>query len=158
MKELDPNLTQAVIAQNKNRTSWQEHDTAQNVASFLIDESQELDQAVEEAMIGGSAFCVASEVGDVIYLYTKLVSLCEKEPTVYRAYYEYALYICELCGIDPNDALKLKLLRNSYKYPDYLHNNGLSWQEATQTSKDVWKQLGGDSVFSQMYEQLSEQL
>lgn len=119
-----------IAQQNENRRLWSENDTPENVAAYITEEAQELEEAIQEAMITGDVFSVASELGDLFYLVEKLG---------------------QMLGIDPEQAAHIKVIRNSLKYPDHIMSNGLSYPEAVRTSKEVWSSFGGDSAFSHVY-------
>ena len=105
-------------------------DDAQSIAKMIEDEASELSQAVEESMVTGDVFSVASELGDVLYL---------------------ALRMCRELGLDPADLIDMKVKRNSVKYSDAVMNNGYSREEATRISKASWKAMGGDTHWSLVY-------
>ena len=63
----------------------------------ILTESQELVDAINESMVTGDVFSVASELGDVLYV---------------------ALRLCDELGLDPADVVEMKVKRNSMKYPD----------------------------------------
>lgn len=119
-----------IAQQNENRRLWSENDTPENVAAYITEEAQELEEAIQEAMITGDVFSVASELGDLFYLVEKLG---------------------QMLGIDPEQAAHMKVIRNSLKYPDHIMSNGRSYPEAVRTSKEVWSAMGGDSAFSHVY-------
>ncbi len=116
--------------QNQNRKLWAETDTPEHIARMLDDEATELQEALKEAYITGDAFSVASEIGDVLYL-------------VYR--------LCDLIGINPEQAVEMKITRNGYKYNDHITSNGRTGDEARKISKEVWEKMGGDKMFSRLY-------
>lgn len=132
MKE-DNRLTHAidqVHLQQEHRKLWAQEDDASSVAGFLLNEAQELVDAIEESMVTGDVFSVASEIGDVLFVVHRL---------------------CAELGIDPADALDMKVKRNAMKYTDAVLSNGYSHKEATALSKNAWKGMGGDEVFSHVY-------
>lgn len=117
-----------VIEMNRNRKHFER--TPEELATQIRDEAQELVDEIQEAMITDNAFAVASEIGD---LYVLLAQICDQ------------------LGINPVDAMKMKVQRNQYKYPDYTMNNGYTQPDAMRLSKEVWKAQGGDSTFSHIY-------
>jgi NTP pyrophosphatase (non-canonical NTP hydrolase) len=121
---------EAIIEQNNNRKRWAENDTPEALVGMLEHEAQELTEAIKESMVTGDVFSVASEIGDVGYLLYKL---------------------CDLMGIDLNQAIEMKIFRNSYKYADYVIGNERDYTSATSTAKEAWKALGGDKVWSHVY-------
>jgi len=116
--------------QQNNRKLWSQEDDAEHVSQMILTESQELVDAINESMVTGDVFSVASELGDVLYV---------------------ALRLCDELGLDPADVVEMKVKRNSMKYPDAIMSNGYNFEEATQVSKDTWKEMGGDYKFSHAY-------
>lgn len=121
---------QGVHSLQENRKSWSEADDAQSVVKMLQDEAQELADAVQESMITGDVFSVASELGDVLFL---------------------AMRLCDELGFDPADLIDLKVKRNSMKYNDALLNNGYSREKSTHLAKKSWQMMGGDMLWSHAY-------
>jgi len=157
-----PEIQKAVRKQNEARGMWMEHETLERTHLSLLNEGIELADAVGECEIGQSAFAVASEIGDVYYLYIKykdLARIAGKEiaPEIAQLM-EYAEDVCNRTGINAEDAIKMKLFRNSFKYNDYATNNGYTYEEGTVLCKDFWDKMGGDSSFSKAYEIYGEEL
>lgn len=121
---------EGIRTQQANRRLWSEDDDAEKVAAMITGEANELSQAIQEALVTGDVFSVASEIGDVLYV---------------------TLRLCDELGIDPAQALDLKIKRNAMKYPDAIMSDGYNYQEATQLSKEMWKAMGGDERFSHAY-------
>lgn len=120
-------LTAKVSSQNHNRREWAKNDTPESVAHQIVEESQELVEAIANFDTHRDAeYSVISEIGDVLYL---------------------ALKLCGDLGIDPAEAVELKLLRNSAKYPDYFSSNGWGYEQSREMSKSLWQHLGGDHAF-----------
>jgi len=157
-KEMNEKLVKLVLEQTGNRRNWQEYDTPEQLSTFILEETQELGEAITKAEIGDGAFEVASEIGDILYLYIKLDETKTKIPDEVEACFEYALSIAELTGINPDDALNMKIIRNDMKYLNTLCNNGFGYAEAVSISKQQWKLMGGDSRFSEMYMELGDSL
>lgn len=134
----------------------------EGIFNSLLNEGVELAEAVGECEIGQSAFAVVSEVGDVYYLYIKYKEMAriagQEIPPEAVQVMEYAEDVCNRTGINVDDAIKMKILRNGWKYQDYLMNNGYGYEEAVGISKELWKQMGGDAQFSQMYEEIADLL
>jgi len=122
-------LMERIHEQNEQRALWQEHDSPEILGSMIVEEAQELQEAIENV---GEVFEVVSEIGDVLYLVLKL---------------------CYDLGIRPEDAVQMKILRNDLKYPADLNSHG-DYPTARQQSKDVWEALGGDVAFSHAYLEL----
>lgn len=121
-------LNLQVVEGNAHRRHFDR--TPMELASQILEEAQELIEEINEALLTGNAFLVAGEIGD---LYLLLAQLSHD------------------IGIDPADAVQMKLLRNQYKYGDYVMNNGYSPLEARQMSKAAWTELGSDQRFSHLY-------
>lgn len=115
-------LMETVRKQNANRENWIEHDTPEVIAGFVREEAQELKDAYDQ---GKSRVDIASEIGDVLYLTFKL---CAQE------------------GIDPRDALEMKIVRNSLKYPDTLNSHN-GYTQGREMSRAIYKAMGGDEAF-----------
>lgn len=130
--ETDGEFTQfmnVVAQQNENRKNWTEHDTPEIVAEFITEEAQELIDAINQDK---PAIEIASEIGDVLYL---------------------TLRLCAQLGIDPRDALEMKIVRNSLKYSDTLNSNG-DYQNGANRSRELYDELGGDLTFYDAYSEL----
>lgn len=120
-------MAQRVQSQNENRREWSSHDTPENLAEQILEESGELVDAIRNFdALPHAEYEVVSEVGDILYL---------------------ALKFCVEMGIDPAQAVELKLARNSVKYPDEFHSNGWDYDKAREVSKSLWEHLGGDDAF-----------
>lgn len=119
-----------VVHQNSNRELWVGHDNPEHLASMILEESQELADGIQEAMVTDEVWTVASEIGDIGYLLLKL---------------------CDQLGIDLNTAIEAKISRNSLKYPDHIMSNGRDYASARKVSKEAWEAMGGDSAFSHVY-------
>jgi NTP pyrophosphatase (non-canonical NTP hydrolase) len=122
-------LMSAISHQNEGRTNWKEHDDPVVVAKFIREEAGELVEEIEQEK---PAIAVASEIGDVLYL---------------------TLRLCAQLGIDPRDALEMKIVRNSIKYPDSVNSSG-DYQEGINHSKALYAQMGGDLAFYDAYNTL----
>lgn len=116
-----------VNAQQEARKQWQEHDDAESVARMIEEEAGELvDSIVNYDVEDKGPYEVVSEIGDILYL---------------------TLRFCSEIGIDPADALELKLLRNAVKYPDTFSSNGWDYGQARDLSKSMYSHMGGDRAF-----------
>lgn len=122
-----------VEGQQAARRQWQDHDTPEGVARMLQDEAEELVEAIVlYDVIDKGPYEVVSEVGDILYL---------------------ALRFCSEMGIDPADALELKLLRNAVKYPDTFSSNGWNYNQSRDLSKSLYSHMGGDKAFFEWHSQ-----
>jgi len=94
---------------------------------MIRDEAQELVDAIDQFPVKQDAEAqVVSEVGDILYL---------------------ALRFCLAMGIDPKEAVEMKLQRNSVKYPDHFSSNGWGYEKSRAMSKSLWDHMGGDHRF-----------
>jgi len=149
---ISPIVEIKVINQNNARETWKKNDTAERVEQLIIEESNELREAVDLAMIGASAFIVASELGDVFYLLIKRAFLSDEPiPTPVQNAVDYAREIAELTEIDLNKAVLMKVLRNDMKYPASLSDGITPYKDSQNISKEQWREMGGDYKFSEMY-------
>lgn len=121
---------ECIRTQQANRRLWSEDDDAEKVAGMLLAEAQELVQAIQEAMVTGCVFSVASEVGDVLYL---------------------TLRLCDEIGLNPAEVVDMKIKRNAMKYSDAVMSAEYEPAEAVAISKAVWEIMGGDKEFSHAY-------
>jgi len=159
MEFLKPKLQREILFQNEQRFSWRVNDTHDNLERFILEETAELEKAVELAMLGASAFEVASELGDVFYLFVKILFV-SNEPVSQEVQdaFNYAQEIAELGGFDPNQCALMKIVRNDMKYLHSFANNGYSYEKSRDLSKEQWKMMGGDNRFSEMYLELAENM
>lgn len=106
-------------------------DTPEHIVQQILDEAEELMESILNFPAKQDAeFETVSEIGDILYLTLKL---------------------CVDLGVDPVQAIEMKLHRNSLKYPDHIQGNGLGYEEARRVSKEMWKQMGGDHAFYLAY-------
>jgi phosphoribosyl-ATP pyrophosphohydrolase len=127
-------LLNRIETQNAHRQEWVGSDTPEHIAGQILDEAQELVESMDNFPVKQDAeFEVVSEIGDLLYLTFKL---------------------CVDLGIDPVQAVEMKLHRNSLKYSDHVMSNGHGYQEARKLAKDMWQQLGGDHNFYQAYTEI----
>lgn len=121
-------LNAQMVEHNAHRRHFER--TPEELAGQIAEEAQELVDAIQTSLITGDVFSVVSEIGDV---YVLLASLCHG------------------LGINPVHAFEMKALRNERKYGDWTMNNGYSREESFALSKESWKYLGGDELFSHLY-------
>ena len=121
-------MNQQVVDSNANRKHFDR--APEELAKQIVEEAQELVLEIQEALITSNAFSVIGEVGA---LYILLAQLCED------------------LGIRPEDAMRMKVVRNQYKYPDYLMNNGDKAEAITMSKEFYTKVIGGDQAFSHAY-------
>ncbi len=121
---------EGIRTQQEHRRVWQEGDSAEKIANYIVEESGELVEAINESFVTGDVFSVASEIADILFLAHRL---------------------CDELGFDAADLIEMKTLRNSMKYNDATLNNGYSPPEAALMAKSMWKAMGGDVAFSHAY-------
>lgn len=158
MIEISQYMTDMVMLQNEQRRSWDNHDTPENLSAFILEEAQELDEAIEKAMIGDSAFEVASEIGDIFYLWVKRAQFKEEVEDEVIAAVEYAGEIAQMTGLIPEQCVQMKVWRNDMKYLNNVANNGYTYGKGVSLSKEQWRHMGGDSQFSEMWLQMADQI
>lgn len=127
MKPLE-RLYSMVDTQHEARQVWKD-ETPSQITGMLHDEVKEL----VEAEKSGERMEIASEVGDVLFLTFRL---------------------CQKTGINPADALYMKIIRNSIKYPDAVMQGDIPREKAIEILKYAWKEWGGDKKFYDFYEKM----
>lgn len=120
-------IQKRVIEYNESVTSFSLNDSPHGLLKMLSGELGELTEAIEHDK---PAIEVASEIGDLLFLLTKL---------------------CYLLGISFDDAMEMKLLRNLEKYPPELCNGSKPYQEMVVFCKQEWERKGGDKAFYERY-------
>jgi len=158
-ERVSPKLQHEIMLQNDSRFAWKQHDDPGNLDAFILQETEELREAVDLALIGAGAFELASELGDVFYLFIKRIfsSETQPDPRVIEAML-YAIEIADTAGIDINQAVAMKIMRNDMKYLHGFTNNGYTYEKSRDLSKRQWTLMGGDTAFSEMYMELAEDL
>jgi NTP pyrophosphatase (non-canonical NTP hydrolase) len=142
----------AVLYQTDTRPNWKAYDTPQIIQAMIVAEGEELNKAIQEAMIGQSAFDLAAEIGDVFYLYTKYVSLTDKPLGVKATRCVLTAFkTAEIVGIDLDEAVQLKVCRNSLKYPNCFSTEAYDYREGIRMSRELWLGMGSDYTFSHAY-------
>lgn len=122
---------QRLIAEKQARKPvMEDKNTPEHTAKMIVEEAQELVDAVNEAMVTDEVWAVASELADVLYL---------------------SLYLCEKCGIDAFSLLETKCTapgsRNDLKYPEHELQNGV-YEDVTARLRQEWKEKGGDKQWT----------
>jgi len=159
MKEFDKTLIQDIMIQHEERKVWQDNDTNEYLDNFILEEYTELKEALNLSFLGESAFALASELGDVFYLYIKrITSSDEPIPLKVMMAVNDAEEIAEIVGIDHNECARMKLIRNELKYPHLLFDGDIEYEKGRGIAKKQWEMMGGDKTFSYVYEQLIENL
>lgn len=159
VEKIDPYTKREVLRQNKERKLWNDHDTPQNILVRFMLEYGELVQAMEDTP--EIAYLIASEIGDLFYLAIKYQSMFEEgtelPPGMTHAL-EYALELCELTGLRPQDCVMMKVLRNEIKYFAPILNNGFKPNEAVALTKRSFDALIGEERFSHWYLDFAEEI
>lgn len=164
MSLVSPEIQKAVRKQNEARKmSWYSADNLPKLEQLFFDEVAELDEAVTQAEIGGGAFEVLLECGDALYLFIKLRDArkfagYEDIPENVSAALEKTLNILGTVGVEPDEVVKLAVVKNSFKYSDYIMNNGYTPDQARSIVRDMWKAGGGTEAWSHVYEQFGDRL
>lgn len=152
-------LTAAVLEQNENRRSWKQHDTFHAIRKMFWEEYAEYREAKELCMLGADPYELASEAGDLGYLYIKLMDVtggsvdADIEQLVQQVHDE-----CTELGIDMMQAVWFKVWRNEIKYVQAISNNGFGYEEGVALSKQQYKLIGGDKMYYYVYMMLTEDI
>lgn len=120
-------LRQTIIEHQAERTIFKDELPEQTIKK-LIEEVLELQEAIQEAQIGGSITNVANELGDVFIV---LLTLADK------------------LGIDILDAGLMKQMRNEFKGTKTILNNG--YEQPYAVNSEVYEVMGGDRAFYYAY-------
>ena len=96
-------------------------------------------------------FHMVSEVGDVGYLFLRYVDKFGQAPRDMANKLGEAINISSRCGFRMTDAVHMKLVRNSAKYPDVFFDGVDQMKEGVQKSKSLWNAMGGDDKFFEWY-------
>lgn len=134
--------------QNENRKLWDNHDSEELLAGFIVEEYTEYTQQLQECYITDDLSALALEIGDVLYLCGRYRAKYGALPARSLAIEREVLEKCEELDINPDDCKVAKLIRNSTKYPDHVMSNGRTYDEAVAVCKVVWRASGGDSAWS----------
>lgn len=108
---------------NDQKPAFKNSNTPYFIASRIVDESKELQEAIYQ---DADAFPVGREIGDVLFL---------------------TFLLCAELGFDPRDLLDLTIKRNEIKYNRerlQVDDNG----ESIRKLKQEWKDKGDDLVWS----------
>jgi len=152
-------IREAVLDQNRFRTSWVKEDTPAHVESLYWEEHQEYLQAKELCMIGADPEAFVSEAGDKGYLYIRLDEITKGRVPRKIQYDILATYHdCNELGVDFMQAVFYKVLRNDIKYPLMLARNGYGYELSRSLSKDQYRMMGGDQAFLYAYMMLADSL
>lgn len=139
--------------QDEVRTYWRDGYSPEGIDFCIIEETQELIEAIEIAKIGGSIFEVASEIGDISNFGIKRTLKFPEVPIpdLVQAALDWNVYVAQSMGIDLNESAWMKIVRNEEKYPSLFLSNGVSGSEMMKRLKQAYKDKGGDVAFSHWY-------
>lgn len=155
---LSEHVSHMVLDQNEHRKSWKEHDTAEQIDHFLREEFKELQEAKELCMIGDDPFSVVGEIGDMGYLWERRKQFPTPVPTDVVEMLIETERLCAQTGLTMEECVEFKVWRNEIKYPQMVSNNGFGYQRSQQISKDFYRYMGGDQMFSFAYMMMAESI
>ena len=113
-------LTQEIAQQNQDVPYFRDSDSPEFTAQMILDEALELVKELETAFVTDDLSKVVGEIADVLYL---------------------ALKLCNFLGVNPDEAIRLKVLRNQMKYGDHY---------TRESAVEAWGEKG-DELFYLMY-------
>lgn len=147
-------LTNRIRTQGENRLTWQSNDTKEVMEAMIVQEHDELKQAIAMFdFVPHAELHLIAEAGDVGYLYLSYKDQYPGEPPpVVREAITEALNTATRCGFSLSDAVELKLIRNSLKHADVWYDGFTHHQEAMGLASDFWRDLGGDDNFFRAFE------
>lgn len=148
---IKPETAIYVKQQNENRLLWEGSDTERHLLDMIVQEKSEFDQQLQESYITDDLTALVAEVGDVLYICARYRMKYGDLPARAKAIEWEIIEACDNLGIDQDEAVMLKLDRNSKKYPDHSMSNGRSYEEAALLCKIAWKAQGGDVAWSHQY-------
>jgi hypothetical protein len=90
-------------------------------------------------------------VGDVGYLFLKYQAEYGMPPQAMREKLGEAINISSRCNFSMSDAVEMKLIRNSAKYPDVFADPFSDYEQGRALSRSLWEAMGGDKTFYQWY-------
>jgi hypothetical protein len=152
-------VQQAVLDQNRFRTSWVEKDTPQHLERLYWEEHAEYEEAKELCMMGADPEKYASEVGDLGYLYIKLFDVTGGRVPRKIQYDILKVHTeCAELGFNLIEAVFYKVCRNDIKYPLMFSRNGYGYDGSRDLSKDQYRLMGGDDMFQYAYMMLADRL
>ena len=148
--------------QHEMRSIFKDVNTFEGACTMLLDEGIELTETVVECEIGQCITPLAFEIGDIFVVKNRVYELAKKQnrerPEEVQGVIEYAIDLCQRTGLNPDDCLRAKLIRNAYKYQLYHSNEPWSYQEAKGVMVKMWELLGGDEKFSEMYMEMGDEI
>lgn len=157
LERVHPHVREIVIQQNEARKEWVKNDTPENLDRMIAEEWQEAEEALDYSYLGASAFLLASELGDVFYLFIKRVEYDEPITEEVATIIQNASRLAEDAEIDLTTAVLMKCLRNDQKHTHMMANNGYSHEQARSFNRELWSHIG-DAHWSHAYLALSDKL
>lgn len=157
---VQPHIRRGVIAQNEPRQEWKTTETPDEIERRILLETAEMEAAVNECILGADPYALASEIGDVFYLAIKLEEKLgrKKFPHEVEDCLLRALEIAELGGLDVNQCVMYKLVRNDYKYPLVPASEAVQYERPNELSKKMYVSMGGEENFNNAYMLHGEEL
>lgn len=162
-ERLHPVTIHSILKQQEHRPSWEKADSPEHLDDLIVQEAEiELEEAIELCELGAPPEFLISELGDGIYLTVRRESKYPDIPMSERAAraVERVFALCDELGLNPNYMAMMKVLRNDWKYPHSISNNGFSYSEGMQFSKSLYSSLTGghgDYLFYAIWEAHGEQ-
>lgn len=161
MLELEPQTTEAILNQNRNKTAWTEHDSPENMERLIDDEYDEFVEARKMVEIGADPGKMIEEGADLLILGTQLLALPEDTPiklgTVQKL--AEARQFFRDFDIDPHIAVMYKIIRNDIKYPNTVCSNGHDYAMTVAISKYIYQKLTGgrgDDAYREIWMEVGE--
>lgn len=152
-------VREAVLDQNRFRTTWVEQDTPKHLEALYWEEHGEYEEAKELCMLGADPEKFANEAGDKGYLYIKLFDATGgRVPRKIQFDILTTAHECKQVGIDFEKAVFYKVYRNDVKYPLMFSRNGYGYDLSKALSKEQFVLMGGDGVYAYAYMMLADQL
>lgn len=146
--------TQYIHQQNENRLLWKDHDTPEQLRQMIFAEKIEWDVQYRECFVTDDLTALVLEGGDVLYLCARYRNKYGDLPSDTYAIEQTVIEQLRELGIDPDDAVDAKIIRNAQKYPDHIMSNGRHYEAAIAVCKQMWKAMGGDVAWSTVYLEL----
>lgn len=110
-------LTRLIAQQNDEVPYFRNSDSPENTGRMIEEEAQELREAIAVAFLTDDLTWITSELADILYLVLKM---------------------CDFLGLNADEILQIKILRNRLKYQDKYTRE--------QAVKD-WEAKGGDKKY-----------
>lgn len=151
---IDPKVVHLVIEQNEARKLWREGDTLEALVEMLKEENDELEEAISWDL---PATPVGAEIGDNLYVYTKIAWLSKLQgtdiPSEAKAIYHKSMFYCYELGFNPNHVTVMKAVRNDMKYMHLFTNNGFQPQESRALCKGFWRHISDERFYEAWLEE-----